>query len=52
VLWFKSAASRLGVRSKEATLGIIDEASFVPEDEASSLDTMLAQVRSMRDLAG
>jgi len=30
VIWFVSAASRVGVRSQEATLGIIDEASYVP----------------------
>ena len=49
VIWFVSANSQHGVRSNEATLAIIDEASFVKDSEALSVETMLAQVRSMRE---
>ena len=42
VIWFVGAMAKQGVRSQEATLAIIDEASFVPDNEALSIETMLS----------
>ena len=50
VLWLVSSGSEFGARSKEATLAIIDEASYVPDAEAKSLQTMVEQIRSIRDM--
>ena len=49
VIWFVTAwAKHWWSRSREATLAISDESSFLPDDEAYSLQTMVSQVRGMQ----